>query len=388
MPFTLRTGAPLHLQDTEYYCGPASAQMILHTQVPLPDQAVLAGTFVGPGGEVYPDELAAMINGQATGGVAYAEVALATAKKSMRRAGWLMHQHGQPAVALVHDGGHWMVIEGFSAGRAPAGPSDPGFNLKKVFVRNPYPDLGLLRSNGSIGAAPPPAHQAGDVCGVATIEEEFYTWAGWLEQFTAWQGQFVVVCPSTRPIPVLGPPGGGVVPGPQTGGSWSGPSTPAQTDRVAMAPSDAARVARDELERSGVLDLDRWARAYEAGRTTAVRLVHRLPRGGGYFLVGLLSEQGHGVIVGLDAARAALLHAALNPAPVLRASLFGPLPEPPGTSQAAAPPGPRLVWTPSVGSRSPLFPFAEFQTGDRPAYVRLFDRRVFATLSNPPLRLR
>ena len=153
----------------------------------------------------------------------------------------------------------------------------------------------------------------------------------------------------------------------------------------------AIQAAWAGLQDEGLLSLPKWQAGLgqmpHAG-TYRTREIVRLDVGGAYILVALM-DSGGGALVGVDASDGRFLWARLHPSARIADSIYKPVtplrpPEIPGDVPVTS----RVVWTPSKESFfSPYFPFVEFKRDDGPPlYVRMFDEKVFPTLTitTPP----
>jgi hypothetical protein len=385
---------PYHQQDTDYYCGAACAQMVLHAiGQPLLPQADLyndnhnhtseASAWSSP-----PDGLCwTMNNRQAT--KHFTLDSTDTEDPISRTICWSIHRYQCAPIALVFGGNHWAVVRGYSASAAPATSFDTSYTIASFDLNNPWPP---------VPAPPgPPPHSDGDVCGgggnrgIADINVSYTTWQ--TDYLTAnvfgtqWLGKFVAVC---DPDPPGEPP---PPPGPER-------RTRADGQRVIDAG-----IVREELvsnlKAAGLLSHPVWSKVFDHVRTGEPLLVQRLDRpGSDYWLVPTVDERGKPrAAVGIDARFGDYQQAIAVRNP--DASLFafadvqkamdqvrGRQFELPGNAGRLAvrakelSANPPLVWQPCRESLSPFYPFRMILQGAHRLFVRVYDGAVFTALTN------
>ncbi len=374
--FDVSTPVRRHYQDVFDYCGAACAQMAIAAhQSQIVDQDVLYNAVASPPPWLTsPDDLAATLSQYFR--PPYEVVSHARSRVwVMRRIAWSMCRHGHAAMALVLDGGHWVVIEGLlGTVDDEAGPEYQPV-ITDIIVSDPAPDLVNQREALYVVAPTPPPHDAADLCGSATFEEESYSAAGWAQTFTRcdvagqWHTHWVAVCvPQEKPV--LAPSSAA-----SAGGAGGVPPGAFEMRRPAAGPWNADRlmdVAKLGLRASGLRLRPAWMEAVAAVTRCSVRLVRHLDRGDAYYLLVLADDDGRGrLIVRLDAGTMQVLHAVRGPSP----TYVNQLVKLPDTD--------RLVWKACAETRSPLFPLVEVD-GGAPSGYRLLSGRIVPRLT--PLR--
>jgi len=373
-PFDVAIPVSRHFQDNLYYCGAACAQMAIETQqAQFVDQAELYEAVESPPGWMTsPTDLASTLNNYVRGAT-YAVVSHGNSRRDvMRRMAWSMCRHRRPAMALVHGGDHWVVVESLvgTTNDDALQPYQP--EITDVVIRDPSPDLVNQRESLYVTTPTPPPHSSQDLCASAFYEQESYTWYGWEQVFTRcatrgeWDDCWVGVCvPQDEPcVTTQSDPGQVDVQEP----NQPEPSRPASSGSQSAA--NLMRVATELLRTSGLRRRPEWMHAVDASTRCSARIVHHLDRGDAYYLLVLLDTDGRGrLLARLDASTLRLLHAALEPSGALVERL-NTLPD--------ATEG--VVWTPCAESRSPFFPLVKTEGRRRSGY-RLLDGRTFDRLS-------
>jgi hypothetical protein len=380
-PLDVKTPVPPHQQDQVGYCGSACVQMVLDAMqgLLLEQDDLLQQVPPVPGWSTSPDDLVETLNLNLPAPL-FAELVSPYRVTAMRRVAWSMCHHRLPAVALVDDGSHWIVIEGL-IGTFDTGDKRHQPDITEVQVSDPYPPVELLRERG-IPVGPPHVHQDPDACSDVHIEEEFYAWGDWEGKFTRcgldgdWSNKWVVVY-----VPWDTPPKVSELkwPAAAAGEGGSGESIPHAIEAMladALASERLGRLAVEGLRRSGFAKREQWMRALGRATTCTTQLVRRLDGKRSYYLVALTGpEDGGRLLLRLDARSGRLLHGALNPSPMLLERLEE-------TRVDRHP----LVWRPCNESRSPFYPFVQATEGGRRVY-RLLNRKAFPSLTRRPLRI-
>jgi hypothetical protein len=368
--FDVSTPVRRHFQDNSYYCGAACAQMAIAAQpTSLVDQAELFDAVSSPSGWMTaPDDLSSTLNRYVTG-ASYGVVSHGRSRVAvMRRVAWSMCRYGRPAMALVHGGEHWVVIDSLSGTVEDDAPPEYQPVITDVIVRDPAPDLSDQRESLYVTEPTPPPHEEGDLCSGAAYQEECYTWSGWEQVFSRcdvageWDTKWVVVCVPQDEPRLRAQAGLTTVPPDETDG---GAATPSGQDapRAIESHSNAnlLRVATEGLRNSSVSRRNWWEDAIGAVAGCWVRLVHHLDRGDAYYLLILQDRSGRGrLLARIDVGSLRLLHAVLEPSPKLVEHLQT-LPDERGA----------LVWTPCREARSPFFPLIQSRDRRQPRYRRL-----------------
>jgi hypothetical protein len=385
---------PYHQQDTDYYCGAACVQMVLHTiGQPLLSQddlyndnhnhTIEASAWLSP-----PDGICWTMNNRQSS-KHFTLDSTDTEDPISRTICWAIHHYQCAPIALVFAGNHWSVVRGYTASAAPGTSFDTSYTISSFDLSNPWPP---------VPAPPgPPPHTDGDVCGsggnrgVADINVAYSTWqTDYLTPNvfgTQWLGKYVAICDPDPP------------------GSPMPPPLPESRKRFDGQRLLEAGVVREgllgSLKEAGLLSHPVWSKVFADVRTREPLLVQRLDRLDSYYwIVPTVDERGGlRAAVGIDARFGDYQQtmAVRNP----DASLFGfadpekaiehvlgrqfELPgdagrlfvRPQGLSVHSA-----LVWRPCRESLSPFYPFRMISLGAHRLYVRVFDGAVFTTLTN------
>ena len=388
---------PYHQQDTDFYCGAACAQMVLHTMgKPLLAQqdlyndnhnhTVEASAWSSP-----PDGLCWTMNNRQSS-QHFTLDSTDTEDPISRTLCWAVHHYQVAPIALVFAGNHWVVVRGYTASAAPAASFDTSYTISSLDLNNPWP---------AVPAPPgPPPHTDGDVCGsggargVADINVSYSTWqTDYLTPNafgTQWLGKYVAVCDPD--------PSG-------SSGSQPPPLPPERERRFDGRRLLEAGVVRGDLpgnlRDAGLLSHPVWSKVFDRVRTGEPLLVERLDRAESpYWMVPTLDESGRPrAVVGVDARFGDYQQtmALRNPDD----SMFG-FAEPekvvehvlgrqfefPGVTERVSlrreglSVHPALVWRPCRESLSPFYPFRMILLGAYRLYVRIFDGAVFTALTN------
>lgn len=363
-------------QETDFYCGPAVAQMTLgglgitRTQDHLwdaiqdefdalglprcePCEPVECSPWSTP-----PEALAAVLGRLGKQPIKLVnETDVAAADHAVV---WSVTSDVAASV-LVYGWRHWVIVYGYRVDRPPTSATDTGYLLQGFHVRDPWPQTPATRFVSATQWRQ--AYLTGVPCG----------------RFT---NRFVAVCDPDAPLPKGGP----AVPKPKTPG-----------ERL-VSPQAAVQAALEGIGEAGLLAHDVWRQAMKQAKPGTPRLVHRLddPRSF-YYLVPFARGSTVTVQAMVDAASAEFLEA--QAAEGARRSLV--VADPPAVASDALArrrldvPGwrrhallrreglaasPTLVWRPCRESLSPYVPFTMLTYGDKPIYMRA-DREVFTTLT-------
>jgi hypothetical protein len=333
--------------------------------------------------EMAPDGLACIMNRNKPQGfpIDFAWVQEPNGDALSRRLCWITHHYGFSPHAAVQEQEHWIVVRGFDADRAPAGPDDIGYTISGIYVNNPFP---CTPSPG-----PPPPHSPNDDCGTGGlrgIANEHIAYSFWLSTYMVavprgdWAGQYVAICeaPSNARRKPRSEPR----------------STVTATGRT-LLPEDAADYAMQRLRESGLPQRPEWREALSDVTPHAPLLVHRLDRAGAdYYIVPAgRSPNAATAAVAIDSETGTYLEAAgagaggsllFLDAAGARAALAAKDPDFPWQDVLLENVPPDLVWKSCKESRSPFYPFYRFAARSTEAYVRT-DGRVFMSLTDGKL---
>jgi len=382
-----------HQQDTNYYCGAACAQMVLHSVgQPLISQDDLyndnhSHTIEASSWSTPPDGLQWTMNNRQSGKY-FALDSLSSEDAISRMLCWTIHHYKVSPIALVENGNHWVVVHGYTASAAPASSADASYTISSFDINDPWPPTPT--------PAPPPPHTDGDTCGsggthgVATTNVAYATWQS--DYMTAniygtqWLGKYVAVC-DPDPPPTFGPR----------------PLSPVERTFTGERLISASAI-RDHfptaLKQSGLLAHPQWSTVLAGVRPADAVLVQRLDRANSYYWIvpAVDTQGGLRAAVRIDARYGTYQQTASVKDP--QAKMFGfskleevtdhvmrqrlELPHNGGRltihSEALSVHS-CLVWKPCLQSLSPFYPFRMVTIGALRLYVRIFDGAVFFDLT-------
>jgi hypothetical protein len=202
-----------HQQDTNYYCGAASAQMVLaQIGAGLLDQDDLyndnhSHSVIEPGWATGPDGLQwTLVNRKpATFANTFCLFALNSEELISRKIVWTIFHYEVAPVALIFGWAHWIVIRGYDISADPTSSTDNTYSINGFDVNNPWPP--------TPAPAPPPPHTLGDICGSGGdhgIANEHIAYATWQSDYMTgvpggyWVGKFIAVCDPEPPAQFQG----------------------------------------------------------------------------------------------------------------------------------------------------------------------------------------
>lgn len=404
---------PYHQQDTPFYCGSASAQMVLASVgAGILDQAVLytdthnhtvwdQNLYNALGQKIEwatnPNGLTWTLNDR-NGGHYYVEFVLQNEDAASRKIAWTIEHYGVAPCALVMGARHWIVVRGMDLSKAPTSSTDVGYTINGFRINDPWPPVPSSTYWNNPAQPPPPQHSAGDGCGVGPnrgVADQVIAYNTWQNTYMTaanyhaqghWQGMFVTVCDPDPPPTLRGPSVKRIR-------RFDG-SKIINTDQVSKLALEFVKkgefIPRDEV----------WKKALKGVKTAEPVLVQRLDRGDDfYYFVPLVSGEGRrGAVAALafDARFGDFQLAASFPQP--EASIVN-VP----TSEAVLKKVvnrdfelesyhgkihirndvtivlPQWVWKPCLESLSPLWPFKMIVSGAQTLYMRL-DGQVFTAL--------
>lgn len=283
-----------HQQDTSYYCGPATAQMILHAppvsvgyidQDDLYDKIHNTYNTPDPGANwaTNPDGLEGVLNfykslnptfDSANHFVVFSKD---TENEASRKIVDTLKHFNVATGTLVFAGGHWIAVRGVQTDSDPNGGS---YSIDGFWVNNPWPPTPSLYDPT---LAPPPPHSDTDPCGTGLpvngystgIADEYISYSDWQSTYltavsvgTNWLNKYVSVC---DPKP---PKVGELIP------------------RGIKLKSDGIRILDDEtatkfslegFEEHMLKKYELYAEAFEKSKPSRPELVHRLDRPGEFY---------------------------------------------------------------------------------------------------------
>jgi hypothetical protein len=416
---TLDLTVPYHKQDTDYYCSAACAQMILYTMSgDLLDQDDLYndihGNSTAEGGWFgAPDGLQWTMNNRKPAGATktFELAALASADLISRKIAWTIQEYRVAPIALVYYGMHWIVVRGFKATAAPAGPDDLSYSITGFYVNDPTP-------TGSLVSVPPPPHSTSDLC--TQHKRKFIPLAVWQGAYmtavnagTVWLNKYVAICdPDIPSEPHAGKRQDADAGRPKFDPGERSDAPAGQDSSDLIKPDFAVRKAHEGLDAFGLAEEEDFKRAIEIARPAEPILVQRLDRiDRFYYIVPWQSAQGVTPLATLlDGRSGEFLECTVGdvsdargediPPSKKAGSIFsliarqdaaglviGKKVDLPGDAgrMRVRPEAvclyPTLVWKPCRQSLSPLLPFYMFTVGDHRIYVRS-DGAIFTALDD------
>lgn len=284
-----------HQQDTDYYCGAASAQMVLaQCGAGLVDQVTLyadnhAHSTAESGWYTAPDGLTWTMNNHQSS--KYFVLDSRDDEDSISRIiAWTIHHYQISPIAMVYGWAHWIVVRGVTTSATPTSFLDPGYTISGFDINNPWPPT----------PAPPgpPPHTSGDVCGsggARGVADEHISYSTWQTDYMTgipsghWGGKFVAVCdpePPGRSVPVERVP-------------WQ----PRFDGRELLSAEVAANLSLELADEAGLTTRARWRKALGDRVVGEPVLVQRLDRQDSYYY--LVPRGGEGdlatSVVALDA---------------------------------------------------------------------------------------
>ena len=298
-----------HQQDAGYYCGAASAQMVLNSiGAGLLGQAGLyadnhshstAETDPTMNWATAPDGLTWTLNDREPGGYYFVENALTNEDTISRKIAWTIEHYNVAPCALIMGSAHWIVVRGMEVSKAPTNSGDTDYTISHFRVNDPWPPVPSSNywPNPTPGAPPP--HNATDGCGVGGLRgvaDEVISYTQWKNTYMTgvsqgyWNGKYVAVCDPELP-PVR-----------------RGPSLPRERrfngDRI-IPVRDAISIGTEWIERNLSKD-EAWGRVLRETRPAAEEAcitVQRLDRlDDYYYLIPQVTGRGlTNAVVAVDA---------------------------------------------------------------------------------------
>jgi hypothetical protein len=385
-----------HQQDTDYYCGAACAQMVLHeVGKGLIGQGLLYNdnhthSVAESGWYTAPDGLQWTMN-HLQYGKYFALDALTSEDAISRMIVWTIHHYKVAPIALVYGSAHWIVVRGYSASAEPKSSTDTHYTIKALEVNNPWPPC---PSFYHLAPSVPPPHSHTDKCGSGGsrgVANEHISYPAWQSTYMTgvpsghWGGKFVAVCdpdPPPTATPTVGEP----------------PMEPLSAEFL-ISPSQAIEQAIKGVKAYELDERETFTSALRGAKWRQPTLVERLDQTNGYYYIvpvgrdatseiplavivdgrtglynqSIVGETGAEGVVNLSDAEQAL------------AQLIGQEIQLPGrlgrlhVLPEAVSRHPALVWKPCRESLSPYYPFHLFMAGGHPIYVRS-DGMIFTEL--------
>lgn len=390
---------PYHRQDYWFTCGAACVQMTLaglgidqQNQSALYEDARRFSTETDSFA-VDPDGLEQLMNRQLPARQVRAW-AQPDEESTSRKICWSIKK-GVAPIALVFDGGHWVVIRGYHASADPMGPTDTSYTIHSFDVSNPAPELMSLPT-------PPSLHNSTDQCGINSLGRlsspiSYEDWRSWMtpnNRGTKWRGMFVVIADPDPPPPSSAAAIAGVAPA---------------SDMDGIGDDIVIGGAFGGIRTFGLDKHKDWAALLTGAQAQRpVLRVRRLDRSGDdYFLVPIRQGNQLNVVVLVSARSGKYLQAIAAPGPrnsdivyldggSVVSSLAGKQVQCDLPPYRLSMPSEKwsvdagLVWMPCRESLSPYFPFYVLISEQQRLYVRI-DGKVFDRLNpvaggpEPPL---
>jgi hypothetical protein len=394
MTWTMNTGCKYHTQDTYYYCGAASAMMIL-AEIGVPysqlDQVDLynsnnshnkkSGWYTDPYG------LQFTLNDRSPSSHYYFIVNKPTNEpEGTRKIIYYLQKYGVSPAVLVYGCGHWIVVCGT---QTDVDPTTGPYTLDGFWINNPV----------WLSSPPPPPHDSIDACGsggIYGLGNQFVTYATWqTDYFTGCNyddpggnQQFISVCDPDVPNIAL---------------PLRRPKTYLAEGKVLLSHEKVMIAAKAGLERYHLDKSEFSAEVIRRGGVTGrPQLVQRLDRlDSYYYLVPLQTDERTPVAFAqIDAKFGFFNSLQLLTSPkggsikqdwyISRESINGrldgqrfELPDCQGRltiRDGTYSVSPTLVWAPCRESFSPHLPFHQITAGSQQLYVRV-DGAIFTSLT-------
>jgi hypothetical protein len=375
MPWIKNTGCKYHSQDTSYYCGAATAMMVLaeigvsHASLDQDDLYTSNNTHnQKPGWYSDPEGVRfTMVNRKpASYGNTFVVYREASEPAGSRKLVYTLEHYGVSPIVLVYGCAHWIVVCGVQTDVNPAtGP----YTVEGFWVNNP-----VFEDNEP--------HSGGDVCGSGGshgIENQWISYA-------AWQGTYLTGCNYDSPtnalqfISVCDPDE------PKFALPRQVEPTRYFDGRTVIEPRAVAGALKKELERFSLVQAKQTSR-FAAGKLGSPILVRRLDEEGKFYyltpstdgtnVVGLAqTDARYGHLESVFAFKRAAKPFDLN-AKKIEQGLVGQrveLPDEKGRFKLVK--GgfkvePELVWRPCRQAYSPHLPFWRVTAGPFTFYQRI-----------------
>lgn len=384
---TLKRGTkkvPTFIQEYDYYCGPATAKMVLRwlkvtrSQDSLWDLIGAATNALGLSRKepclgdftlwsTRPEPLAKVIKDLS--GADIKLVSETTAAATDHAVVWSILQD-IPAVALVYGANHWIVVHGYHVSREPTSINDTNYQLHGFDVidsnrpqkARDYIPASAWRSN----------YMTGVVCG-------------------KFDGKFVAIC-DPEPMSSKG--------GPTVSPTVSRTRQNREPSGGLLRAERLSRMAFEGVRLAGLLEDETWKRAMNGVSTGAYCLVHRLDRPSSFYAIVPFEKGGRvqaqamldpytGELLGAgaseDLGKSLSMPTSTDDAINRVADKYFDLPgEHPHMRlrREGLSASPTLVWQPCQESLTPYLPFTQVTYGKHTLYVRT-DGKVFTSLTSP-----
>ena len=161
---------PYYTQTTSYYCGAASAQMILNSEklgIYVPSQATLYN-YIHPHNQCSnwytdPKGLNDVLNNYAGTKAHFVVSALANQNDGVKKLAYTIDRYGVPPASLIYGCMHWVVVRGVITDVQPTTASS--YTINGFFVNDPWYGATSLGENKYID--------------IAHWKSDYFTGCGW-----------------------------------------------------------------------------------------------------------------------------------------------------------------------------------------------------------------
>ena len=391
MPHLEELPVPHHQQDGTFYCGPATAQMLLlHAGAGLIDQSDLDAEIQAHNSEpkwaTAPDGLLFALNGflPTSTSSTLSLFQLENVDAISRKIVWTIKHSSVGAAVLVRGGAHWVVVNGFETTAEPLGPDDTSYSIISFDINNPSPAL---------TDHPPPPHGTNDGCGqggTSGMMLDNISYSEWRSSYmlpvsgpSLWEGKYVAIG-DTDPPPTI------------SGTEFLDPRI--LDGELLATAAEAKDLAVAGLAKYGLPNRQSWQRLLGKTIPGEPLLVQRLDRRDSFYYIVPMKESPTviPVLVLIDARFGNYLQSArvgmpgnalqglnFDPQAALQI-LFGNMqltgrPKRMRIRKEAYSLYPTLVWRPCRESMSPYIPFFMVTVGNRRLYIRV-DGKIFTSL--------
>jgi hypothetical protein len=397
MVYSKNTATPYHQQDTDYYCGAATAQMILESiGASILNQDTLYNSNhshnTQSGWATDPNGLNYTLNHYKPSPPTFnsyfiVETSDTELDGSKRIVGTLEH-YKVATGTLVYHCGHWIAVKGFCTDTQPTNST---YSICGFYINNPWPPT---PSWYNLTLAPPPPHSNTDGCGTGSnrgIANEYVSYNQWQNTYftgcDVWgvgHNQYVSVCDPR--LPKLGE----ILLKPEP--RWT------KGNRL-ITTAEIAELIPKILQNHCLFYDEIFAKVLKEAKATSPILVQRLDLPDTYYyLVPMATNEGVTALLSIDGlygdfhggqAFAKPIKDFIKQSSEAKASIIKRLIKTPvelGKRQGklilreeALCFHPTMVWRPCQESRSPYYPFYMINAGDRRIYVG-YDGKVHTSL--------
>ncbi len=381
MVWTKNVGTAYHQQDTNYYCGAATAQMILdQIGAGLIDQTTLYNSNhsnnTHSGWATDPNGLATTLRNFRPAGFSNTFVVYkkATEIEGSEKIVYTLYKYGVATGTLVYGCGHWVAVLGVSTSVEPkAGVT---YSINGFWINNPWPPVPSF--NNPL-LAPPPPHSGTDGCGSGGnrgISNEYVVYdPDWQDTYLTgcnWCGSFGYISVCDPEIPKFGKLDI------RRRMFW------AKGDRM-ISIEEASKFALRGIEEHSLGRDKGFSKALDRAQPGKSMLVQRLDLPDSYYyIVPMIRDESVTAMLRVDGLRGNFRGARVLHEPVKRPFVDGKevlkklidrpieLGERRGKlviRKEAYCLYPAMVWRPCAESRSPYYPFSMITVGNTQIYI-------------------